>query len=151
MSQPIYENRFFSTDEMLKEYIRRVIYRKIFLLGGIFALLALVMLLVTWRDGEPVFMAIFGICLFIMLAILIFSPSLTLRQVTEDNRRLHNGQTYESVVRHPDAGGDVLLRLRLQSDFAAPQALPLLGAHVRPPERHPAGPHPLYHRRPGRL
>ena len=89
MSQPIYENRFFSTDEMLKEYIRRVIYRKIFLLGGIFALLALVMLLVTWRDGEPVFMAIFGICLFIILAILIFSPSLTLRQVKEDNRRLH--------------------------------------------------------------
>ncbi len=102
MSQPIYENRFFSTDEMLKEYIRRVIYRKIFLLGGIFALLALVMLLVTWRDGEPVFMAIFGICLFIILAILIFSPSLTLRQVKEDNRRLHNGQTYESVVRFGD-------------------------------------------------
>ena len=83
MSQPIYENRFFSTDEMLKEYIRRVIYRKIFLLGGIFALLALVMLLVTWRDGEPVFMAIFGICLFII-------------------RRLHNGQTFESVVRFGD-------------------------------------------------
>ena len=102
MSQPIYENRFFCTDEMLKEYIRRVIYRKIFLLGGLFAVLALVMLLVTWRDGEPVFMAIFGICLFIILVVLLFSPALTLRQVKEDSRRLHNGQTYESVVRFGD-------------------------------------------------
>ena len=102
MSQPIYENRFFCTDEMLKEYIRRVIYRKIFLLGGIFALLALVMLLVTWRDREPVFMAIFGVCLFIILVVLLFSPVLTLRQVKEDSRRLHNGQTYESVVRFGD-------------------------------------------------
>ena len=48
MSQYIYENRFFSTDEMLKEYIRCVIYRKISLLGALFALLSLVMLLVTW-------------------------------------------------------------------------------------------------------
>ena len=47
-------------------------------------------------------MAIFVICLFIILASLIFSPSLTLRQGKEDNRRLHNGQTYESVVRFGD-------------------------------------------------
>ena len=87
---------------MLKEYIRRVIYRKIFLLGALFALLSLVMLLVTWRDGDSALMAIFGIYLFIILAILVFSPSLTLRQVKEDNRRLHNGQTYESVVRFGD-------------------------------------------------
>lgn len=102
MSQPIYENRFFSTDEMLKEYIRRVIYRKIFLLGSLFGLLALVMLWITWRDGEPVFMAIFGICLLIILAVLLFSPALTFRQVKEDNRRLHNGQTFETVVRFGD-------------------------------------------------
>lgn len=102
MSQPIYENRFFCTDEMLKEYIRRVIYRKIFLPGGIFALLALVMLLVTWQGGEPIFTAVFGICLFIILAVLLFSPSLTFRQLKEDNQRLHNGQTFESVVRFGD-------------------------------------------------
>ena len=102
MSQYIYENRFFSTDEMLKEYIRCVIYRKISLLGALFALLSLVMLLVTWRDGDSALMAIFGVCLFIILVVLLFSPVLTLRQVKADNQRIHNGLLFETVVRFGD-------------------------------------------------
>ena len=102
MSQYIYENRFFSTDEMLKEYIRCVIYRKISLLGTLFALLSLVMLLVTWRDGDSALMAIFGVCLFIILVVLLFSPVLTLRQVKADNQRIHNGLLFETVVRFGD-------------------------------------------------
>ena len=89
MSQYIYENRFFSTDEMLKEYIRCVIYRKISLLGALFALLSLVMLLVTWRDGDSALMAIFGVCLFIILVVLLFSPVLTLRS-HEKRRKFEN-------------------------------------------------------------
>lgn len=102
MSQIFYEARFFSTDEMLREYIRRVLYRTLFRLGAGFALLALVMLVITWRNGEPVFMAIFAVCLLVILAVLLFAPALTFRQMKEDNIRLHNGETFETVVRFGD-------------------------------------------------
>lgn len=60
------------------------------------------MLLVTWRDGDSALMAIFGVCLFIILVVLLFSPVLTLRQVKADNQRIHNGLLFETVVRFGD-------------------------------------------------
>lgn len=102
MSQLFYEARFFSTDEMLREYIRRVIYRKIFRFGGVFGLLALVMVWVTWRDHAPVMTAVFSVCLLVILAVLLLAPALTFRQMKEDNVRLHNGETFETVVRFGD-------------------------------------------------
>ena len=123
MSQYIYENRFFSTDEMLKEYIRCVIYRKISLLGALFALLSLVMLLVTWRDGDSALMAIFGVCLFIILVVLLFSPVLTLRQVKADNQRIHNGLLFETAswYRRGDSPFPVII-IRFYSCTSSPTA-----------------------------
>lgn len=102
MSQFQYECRYHVTDQMVSEYVRRVLCRKIFLLGSLVAAVALAALCFAWREGDRVFATVFGTCLLIVLLTMALSPPLMLRQIQENDRSIHNGQKYETVVQFGD-------------------------------------------------
>lgn len=93
-----FENRYYTSDEMLRAYIRKVICKNIFRAGIAFSALSALMLLITCMGKDYVFAAVFGVCLIVLLSVVLFTPMLTLRQVKESNTRLHNGKECETVV-----------------------------------------------------
>jgi hypothetical protein len=97
-----FENRYIITDEMLSEYVRKVLCRKIRFWGLIISAAALIMLVITLSDHSYILAAVFGTCLIIAGAVTIATPSLTLKQLKETGRRVHNGQTFETVVKFGD-------------------------------------------------
>lgn len=100
--ETLFENRFSESNEMLSEYIRKVVCKKMRILGYSFALLALVMFIVTIYRHDYVLSAVFGVSMFILLFTALVTPFATMRQVRENNRRLHNGKTFETIVRFGD-------------------------------------------------
>ena len=50
-----FENRYYSTDQMLSEYVHRVLCRKIVLFGAPIALVALIFAMLSWLDRDTVF------------------------------------------------------------------------------------------------
>ena len=94
-----YENRYVISDHMMEEYIRKVLCRKISLVGLIFSLVSATMLALTLAEGRYVLAAVFGVCLAIMLAVLLLTPPLTLRQMRDASEKLHGGRLCETVIR----------------------------------------------------
>ena len=56
-----YENRYVISDHMMEEYIRKVLCRKISLVGLIFSLVSATMLALTLAEGRSVLAAVFGV------------------------------------------------------------------------------------------
>jgi hypothetical protein len=97
-----FENRYFSTDQMLSEYIYKALLKKHILIAWIGAVGAGVLLPFELYRGDQVGAAIFGICLLLMLSLAVFSPILVLRQFKETTKRINNGQKCETVVTFSD-------------------------------------------------
>lgn len=93
-----YENRYVISDQMMAGYIRKVLCRNIRLAGLIFSLVSAVMLALTLSEGMYVLAAVFGVCLVIMLAVPLLTPSLTLRQMRDASEKLHGGRLCETVI-----------------------------------------------------
>ena len=102
-----YECRYLATDVMYREYVRRVLCRRIFLIGALVALVSLVALGFSLREGDRLFATLFGSCLIIVLLTMVLSPPLLLRQIRENEQALHGGRKYETVVRF---GNRILIR-----------------------------------------
>lgn len=93
-----FENRYYVTDEMLSEYVNKVLCKRLKRLGLIVTIAALLMLWLTWTNGDYILSAVFGSCLFISVFTILIAPPLTLRQLKESERRLHNNKKFETIV-----------------------------------------------------
>lgn len=93
-----FENRYIVTDEMLSEYVYKVLCRRIQRMSIAIFILSLIMLLFTVSDGDGVLSAVFGVCLVIAVTELLAVPPAMIRQLKENGRRIHNGKSYESVI-----------------------------------------------------
>jgi hypothetical protein len=98
----LFEKKYRQTDQMLSEYVHKVICRKLKWSGTILTLVSLVFLLFTLYRGDNAMSMLFGICGAIMLFVVLFAPPLTIRQIQESSRRIHNGNHYETVVSFGD-------------------------------------------------
>lgn len=97
-----FESRYYSTDQMRSEYVHRILCRKIFLFGTLISLVALVFAILSWREQDRVFFTLFGVCFLIVFLTMLLTPPLVLRQLKESDRRLHNGQKFETIVQFGD-------------------------------------------------
>ncbi len=97
-----FENRYYSTDEILSEYVHKVLCRKLKVMGAIIAAAALIMLFISFLDNNYILSAVFGVCLFISVCVTVLSPSLMLKQLKESDRRIHNDKKFETVVQFGD-------------------------------------------------
>lgn len=97
----VFENRFHTTREMYKEYVGKVLCRRIYVLGSIFSVIAALAFILSIR-GNQTMAAVEGVCLFILLAVMIITPGKVLKQLLETDKQLHNGEHPECVVTFGD-------------------------------------------------
>lgn len=97
-----FECRYYSTDQMLAEYVRRILCRNIFRFGTLISLVALVFTIFSWLNQDTLFFALDGVCFLIVFLTMLLSPPIMIRQMKENDRRLHNGQKFETIVQFGD-------------------------------------------------
>ena len=102
MRQFQFENRYYSTDQMLSEYVHRVLCRNIFCFGTLFALVALAFGIFSWLNQDMIFLTLFGVCFLIIFLTMLIAPILTIKQLKDSDQRLHNGQKFETIVQFGD-------------------------------------------------
>ena len=95
-------NRYTSNDKMLKEYINKVLLRKINIVGITIAVIGAVNTALSLYRADDFWVGLYGGCTLVCLLTLIISPWLSLRQFKETERRIHNGKKYETEIRFGD-------------------------------------------------
>ena len=98
----LFENRYHTDDKMLSEYVHKVLCKRIYLMGAVFAPIAFIMAGITIMKKDYIFAAVFGVCLFIIIFTILVTPPLTIRQLKENNKRLLNGKDHEAVIQFGD-------------------------------------------------
>lgn len=102
MHRCLFECRYYSTDQMRSEYVHRVLCRNMYLFGTLIALLSLGLAVFSWLNRERILLTVFGVCFLIVFFALLLTPSLVLKQLKENDQRLHNGQKFETIVQFGD-------------------------------------------------
>ncbi|MFZ2539076.1 MAG: hypothetical protein WAX04_09255 [Oscillospiraceae bacterium] len=93
-----FENQYYSTNEMLSEYVNKVLCRKMRVLGTIVSVVALVMLFITFFDNDYILSTVFGISLFLSAFVTIIAPLLMIRNLKESDKHIHNGKKFKTIV-----------------------------------------------------
>jgi len=97
-----FENRYFASNQMLSEYVHKIICRKLKLAGIIISAVNLALLIFTLHNNGDALSLVLGLCVLTGLLVVIFVPILTLKQFKESNRRIHNDKISQSVIRFGD-------------------------------------------------
>lgn len=96
-----FENRFYPTDEMYKEYVYKVLCRDMAVCCIIAAVVAGITMIVCMKS-EPVLAIIEGVCMVVMLIILFLAPKDTLKRMRAVNMQTDSGTYPECVVNFSD-------------------------------------------------
>lgn len=99
----VFINRFYTTKQMYREYVNKVLCRRIYILGAVFSPAAALAFLFSIRN-HPTAAAVEGVCFLVITSVMLFTPGLTLKQLLEADRKLHGGAHPECVVIF---GGDI--------------------------------------------
>ena len=93
----LFENRFYTNKEIYKEFVNKVLCRKIYIIGLIIFVLALIMCIISIKENTVV-ATMEGVAAFIALFVVILSPKMTLSKYLELDSKLHNGEHPETIV-----------------------------------------------------
>ena len=96
-----FENRFYPTDEMYKEYVYKVLCRDMVVCCIVAAAVAGATMIVCMKY-EPVLATIEGVCMVVMLIILFLAPKDTLKRMRAVNMQTDSGTYPECVVNFSD-------------------------------------------------
>lgn len=97
----MFENRYYTTQEIYKEYVRKVLCRRIFRLGGIFFVIGAVAMILSLQE-YTVNAAMVGTALFVIVFTMLLGPKLMLKQLMDVKKRLHNGESPETIISFGD-------------------------------------------------
>lgn len=97
-----FENKYYATDDMIKEYVNEVLCWKTKRMGLFFSAMSAVMLAVTLIGRDYIFTAVYGVCFFLTTVLSFLISPLTFRQLKENGQYMNNGKRCETVVRFGD-------------------------------------------------
>lgn len=97
----MFENRYYTTQEIYKEYVRKVLCRRILRFGSVFSVIGAIAVVLSLQENT-VNAAIVGTALFVILFTMIIGPKLMLKQLMDVKNRLHNGEIVETIVSFGD-------------------------------------------------
>lgn len=97
-----FENKYYSNDDMLSEYINKVILKGFKIKGFLVAAGASLLLAISLMQKDKVFVAISGVCLFIVIFVLVLTPSMTLKQLKESDKKIHRNKKNLTQVKFGD-------------------------------------------------
>lgn len=93
-----FESRFYTSREMYKEYVNKILCRKIIAEGVLLAALAAILCLMGILWDNKVFLVLGVVFLFIAIVTTLLTPKLTLERLLEVDKSLHNGAHPECIV-----------------------------------------------------
>ncbi|WP_167956775.1 hypothetical protein [Anaerosporobacter faecicola] len=94
----IYENRFYVTKEMYREYARKVLSRSVYRIGGILDSICILLIIIGLVSGDTTLLCYYAIAFLLITGILIITPRMMLKQLWDYDRRIHMGQRPECTV-----------------------------------------------------
>ena len=97
-----FENRYLTTDNMLSEYIRKVLLAEQLSTATVTSILWGCFLFITLYYGMYVLSVMAAWFLLTQLSVIVFSPRRVLRQMNESTSSINNGQECEFVVKFGD-------------------------------------------------
>jgi hypothetical protein len=97
-----FENKYYSNDKMLSEYINKVILKGLKFWGRIVAAGALLLLIYGIVQKNQVYIAIYAVVLFIVVAVIVFTPSMTLKELKESDKKIHRRKKRQTKVQFGD-------------------------------------------------
>ncbi|MBE5979170.1 MAG: YcxB family protein [Paenibacillaceae bacterium] len=98
----LFENRYYTADKMLSEFVHKVLCKRIYSMGAVFAPTAFIMTGIAMVKQDYILAAVFGVCLSILIITILITPPLTIRQLKESNKRMFNGKDYEAIIQFGD-------------------------------------------------
>ncbi|MBQ7668254.1 MAG: YcxB family protein [Clostridia bacterium] len=96
-----FESRYYTTKEMYKEYIFKVLCKHLTILGIIVAVCAFLLSVIFINESKLTVGLMLGAGI-ISLLTAIFTPYVTLKQLLDLDSKLHSGVKYEVVVTFDD-------------------------------------------------
>lgn len=97
-----FENRFYETDKMIKEYVYSVLCRKLILWNVILILASVVLGIFSYINFTEFSLAAATFAFCVGVAEIFAVPILTFKSIKNSNERIHNGKTFETIVRFND-------------------------------------------------
>lgn len=94
----MFENIFLTTDEMLQEYIIKVICKKIILGGMFISSLGIGLCILTACRGDTLQLGIYVVATFITILTTIGTPLITYKEVKNGCYAIHGGKKYKTIV-----------------------------------------------------
>jgi hypothetical protein len=98
----LFENRYQPDSKIYKEYIFKVLYRNLYLIGGILTPVAIGMTFFSLWQQDTTFAVLFAVCGLILILSMLFACPMALRQLRKQYDHLHHGKQPESVFRFSD-------------------------------------------------
>ena len=92
------QNKFTTTDTMLKEYVIKIICKNLLVKGFIISTLGIIITFYHLLKYQYIQVGIFGSVTFICILVTIISPYVTYKQLKTSNLNLHNGNTPETNI-----------------------------------------------------
>ncbi len=94
----MYKNRFTATDEMLKEFINKVLCKKIFFTSKVFGVCGIAMIIVSALGNDMTGLAMFAALTCVVVGMAIFTPKLTFNQMKKADKEINGNNKFETVV-----------------------------------------------------
>ena len=95
-------NKFYGSDEMLKEYINKVLLRKMRKRSMIFAIIAILLLIICIMEWAYMIAGVLACCAFMFVFLYVATPRIMIREIKKQDRVLHNGESFESIITFGD-------------------------------------------------
>ncbi len=98
----MFENRFYTTDKMLKEYVNKVICKNLIIAGSVITIVGMLLCVVTAIDEVGFKLGVYVVATFIVFTTTLATPLLTFSDTKKRDKALNNGQKNETVVLFDD-------------------------------------------------
>ena len=98
----MFVNRYYGSDEMLKEYINKVLLKKMRKKNLIFAIIAIIIMVICIIDQAYMIAGVLACCAFMMVFLYIATPRIMMREIKKQDRILHNGESHETIITFGD-------------------------------------------------
>ena len=94
----MFENKYMSDDKMLKEYILKVICKKMLIICSIFIAIFIILLFLAYRESDAFGMGWYSSGVLVLLLTALVSPYFIYQSMKKVGKALNNNQTFETVV-----------------------------------------------------
>lgn len=97
-----FENKYYSNDKMLSEYINKIILKEFKIKGFLVGAGAVLLLVISLMQNDKVWAGVSGTTLFIVIMVLVLTPSMTLKQLKESDKKIHRSKKPQTKVQFGD-------------------------------------------------